>query len=101
MYQNKIQHMRLGPGKHLHGLTLPGGLKGEDFDYFHELVLNQEFARMGYRGYQDGLQGGMVRPISLLSILLCARLSWILSRSSGCVRLLNVLGLPRPTCLLT
>jgi len=31
-----INHMRMGPGKHLHGLTLPGGLKGEDFDYFHE-----------------------------------------------------------------
>lgn len=25
-----INHMRLGPGKHLHGLTLPTGLKGED-----------------------------------------------------------------------
>jgi hypothetical protein len=34
--------MKLGPGDHLHGLTLPGGVKGEDFDYFHELVLNQE-----------------------------------------------------------
>lgn len=54
--------MRLGPGKHLvsslswgtiarmqywclhdflakqHGLILPGGMKGEDFDYFAELV---------------------------------------------------------------
>jgi hypothetical protein len=59
MYQNKIQHMRLGPGKHLHGLTLPSGLRGEDFDYFHELIINQEFARMGYRGYQDGFQAGM------------------------------------------
>lgn len=28
-----MNHMRMGPGKHLHGLTLPGGLKGEDFDY--------------------------------------------------------------------
>lgn len=29
---------RLGPGKLLHGLTLPGGVKGEEFDYFHEYV---------------------------------------------------------------
>ena len=29
--------MRLGPGKHLKGLTLMGGLvKPEEFDYFHE-----------------------------------------------------------------
>lgn len=33
-YETKLNHMRLGPGEHLHGLTLPGGLKGEDFDYF-------------------------------------------------------------------
>jgi hypothetical protein len=31
---HKITHMRLGPGPHLHGLTLLGGLKGEDFDHF-------------------------------------------------------------------
>jgi len=55
-----INAMRLGPGKHLHGLTLPSGLKGEDFDYFHELIITQEVARMGARGYSDGLLGGMV-----------------------------------------
>lgn len=26
----------MGPCKVLHGLDLPGGIKGEDFDYFHE-----------------------------------------------------------------
>lgn len=26
----------MGPSKVLHGLDLPGGIKGEDFDYFHE-----------------------------------------------------------------
>lgn len=36
-----LNHMRLGPGKHLHGLTLPTGLRGEDFDYFHELIITQ------------------------------------------------------------
>jgi alkylation response protein AidB-like acyl-CoA dehydrogenase len=72
-----IQQMRLGPGKHLHGLNLPGGIKGEEFDYFHELIINQEVGRIGARGkvllspalvladpclegYADGLQGGMV-----------------------------------------
>lgn len=29
-----IHQMRMGPGRHLHGLTLPGGVRGEDFDYF-------------------------------------------------------------------
>lgn len=46
--------MRMGPGKHLHGLILPGGLKGEDFDYFHELVVVQELSRIGAPGYMAG-----------------------------------------------
>jgi hypothetical protein len=33
--------MRLGPGKHLHGLTLLGGMKGEEYDYFAEMILSQ------------------------------------------------------------
>jgi len=52
--------MRLGPGRHLHGLILPGGLRGEDFTYMHELVVTQELVRIAARGYGDGLQGGMV-----------------------------------------
>ncbi|KAJ6513311.1 peroxisomal acyl-CoA-dehydrogenase [Mycena sanguinolenta] len=53
--------MRLGPGKHLKGLTLMDGLvKPEEFDYFHELIINQEVARCGARGYGDGLLSGMV-----------------------------------------
>ena len=33
--------MRLGPGKHLQGRRLIGGLvKPEDFDYFHEVADN-------------------------------------------------------------
>ena len=55
-----LNAMRLGPGKHLKGLTLPGGLKGEEFDYFHELIITQEISRIGSRGYSDGLLGGMV-----------------------------------------
>lgn len=51
----------MGPTKALKGLTLPGGMKGEDFDYFHELIITQELVRGGSaRGYADGLQGGMV-----------------------------------------
>ncbi|KAJ7127062.1 peroxisomal acyl-CoA-dehydrogenase [Mycena epipterygia] len=53
--------MRLGPGKHLKGLTLMGGLvKPEEFDYFHELILTQEISRCGARGYGDGLLSGKV-----------------------------------------
>ena len=55
-----INHMRMGPGKHLYGLTLPGGLKGEDFDYFHEQIITQELIRGKARGFADGFQGGMV-----------------------------------------
>lgn len=53
--------MRLGPGKHLKGLTLMGGVVSpEEFDYFHELVCIQEISRCGQRGYGDGLQSGAV-----------------------------------------
>ncbi|BGP14303.1 hypothetical protein JCM10213_009164 [Rhodosporidiobolus nylandii] len=55
-----INAMRLGPTKLLHGLTLPGGVKGEEFSYFHEQIITQELVRGGARGYADGLQGGMV-----------------------------------------
>lgn len=34
----EINAMRIGPGKHLHGRKLLGGVKGEEFDYFHEYV---------------------------------------------------------------
>ncbi|KAJ7650361.1 peroxisomal acyl-CoA-dehydrogenase [Roridomyces roridus] len=56
-----IHAMRMGPGKHLKGLTLMGGLvKPEEFDYFHELILTQEIARCGARGFGDGLLSGKV-----------------------------------------
>jgi len=37
-----------------------GAVKGEEFDYFHEMLINQELSRMGGRGYGDGLNSGMV-----------------------------------------
>ncbi|KAL4247224.1 acyl-CoA dehydrogenase family protein [Abortiporus biennis] len=56
-----LHAMRLGPGKHLKGLTLMGGIvKPEEFDYFHELIITQEVVRCGARGYGDGLMGGCV-----------------------------------------
>ncbi|BGO97423.1 Acyl-CoA dehydrogenase [Rhodotorula toruloides] len=55
-----IHAMRMGPGRHLHGKTLPGNVKGEEFDYFHELVCVQEMCRVGAPGYMAGLQAGMV-----------------------------------------
>ena len=50
MAETNILAMRLGPGKHLHGLILPGGVKGEEFDYFHDLVVAQEVTRISARG---------------------------------------------------
>ncbi|KAM0809363.1 putative Cytochrome b5 heme-binding domain-containing protein [Seiridium cardinale] len=56
-----ILHMRLGPGKHLHGVDLLGGaIKGEEYDYFHDLIMGQEGARANVRGFQDGNMAGMV-----------------------------------------
>lgn len=53
MAAKEILGMRLGPGKHLHGRTLLGGVvKGEEFDYFHDLVVAQEFTRANARGFQ-------------------------------------------------
>ncbi|KAI0925939.1 hypothetical protein AcV5_008532 [Taiwanofungus camphoratus] len=61
MAELNLHHMRMGPGRHLKGLTLMNGaVTPEEFDYFHELVVNQELSRCGMRGYQDGLNGGVV-----------------------------------------
>ncbi|TFK72941.1 peroxisomal acyl-CoA-dehydrogenase [Pluteus cervinus] len=61
MAELNLHAMRMGPGKHLKGRVLMGGLvKPEEFDYFHELIITQEFARSSLRGYGDGLLGGKV-----------------------------------------
>lgn len=63
-----ILHMRLGPGKHLHGVKLmDGAVQGEEFDYFHDLVHTQEVARTMTRGFQDGNMAGMT--IGLTAVL--------------------------------
>lgn len=67
-----ILHMRLGPGKHLHGVELLGGaVKGEEFDYFHDLIMSQEQSRAMARGFQDGNMAGMT--IGLTAVLNFAR----------------------------
>ncbi|KAH6908981.1 acyl-CoA dehydrogenase [Coprinopsis sp. MPI-PUGE-AT-0042] len=61
MTELNMHAMRMGPGKHLKGRTLMNGLvEPEEFDYFHELIITQEFARASLRGYGDGLLGGKV-----------------------------------------
>lgn len=67
MAETNILAMRMGPGKHLHGRELLGGVvKGEEFDYFHDLVVCQEICRTGARGFNDGNMSGMV--ISLTAV---------------------------------
>ena len=56
-----IHAMRLGPGKHLKGRRLLGGVvTPEEFDYFHELIISFEYGRLGLRGSMDGLLSGGV-----------------------------------------
>lgn len=63
-----ILHMRLGPGKHMHGVELMNGaVKGEEFDYFHDMIVTQEMVRANARGFQDGNMAGMT--ISLTAVL--------------------------------
>ena len=69
MGKNNLLAMRLGPGPHLQGRTLMGGgvVEPEEFDYFHELTIVQEFVRVSARGFQDGNMAGMV--IALPAVL--------------------------------
>jgi Acyl-CoA dehydrogenase, N-terminal domain len=61
MSKKGILHMRLGPGKFLHGVDLmDGAVKGEEFDYFHDMIVGQEMVRANARGFQDG---NMVSPL--------------------------------------
>ncbi|KAF7301283.1 Cytochrome b5 heme-binding domain-containing protein [Mycena indigotica] len=61
MAEVNIIAMRLGPGKHLQGRKLLNGLvEPEEFDYFHELIINTELARFGTRGFIDGILAGAV-----------------------------------------
>jgi predicted heme/steroid binding protein len=59
MAEKGVLHMRLGPGKHMHGVNLmDGAVKGEEFDYFHDMITTQELVRANARGFQDGNMAG-------------------------------------------
>ncbi|KAJ3040336.1 hypothetical protein HDV00_010992 [Rhizophlyctis rosea] len=61
MGQIGVLACRLGPGPHLK-LTpsLPGGVKPEEFDYFHEMIAHEETTRLGIYCFAEGLASGMV-----------------------------------------
>ncbi|KAI9729110.1 MAG: hypothetical protein M1828_000195 [Chrysothrix sp. TS-e1954] len=66
MAETNILAMRLGPGEHIKGKELIGGVQGDDFDYFHDLVTSQELCRANSRGFQDGNMAGLM--ISLTAV---------------------------------
>eukprot|EP00192_Tetraselmis_astigmatica_P012977 CAMPEP_0117672596 /NCGR_PEP_ID=MMETSP0804-20121206/13991_1 /TAXON_ID=1074897 /ORGANISM="Tetraselmis astigmatica, Strain CCMP880" /LENGTH=407 /DNA_ID=CAMNT_0005481213 /DNA_START=11 /DNA_END=1232 /DNA_ORIENTATION=- len=39
---------------------VPGGVRPEEFDFFHELIAHEEVARIGCPGFQDGIGAGMI-----------------------------------------
>ncbi|KAK3237200.1 hypothetical protein CYMTET_52705 [Cymbomonas tetramitiformis] len=53
---------RMGPGPWMAtpGIELLGGLKPQEFDCFHEMIVHEEFARIGTPGFTDGLGAGLV-----------------------------------------
>jgi len=60
---NGMLVMRLGPGPWLAeakklGVKLPEGADPETFDYFSEMIVHQELARVGTPGFLDGSGGG-------------------------------------------
>ncbi|KAI9251067.1 acyl-CoA dehydrogenase/oxidase [Sporodiniella umbellata] len=57
--EHHIIAAHIGPGPWLHGLVFPGGLRGEEFDYFHEMIAHEEIARWRTRGFDDGALSGM------------------------------------------
>lgn len=42
-----------------YGVTLPGGLKAEDIDMFHNLIFAEELRRLGTYGFNDGIMAGI------------------------------------------
>lgn len=58
---------RLGPGRHMQGRNIfNGAVDGKEYDYFHDLIICQELARVSQRGFQDGNMAGMT--ISLTAV---------------------------------
>eukprot|EP00457_Paulinella_chromatophora_P006096 gb/GEZN01006114.1/.p1 GENE.gb/GEZN01006114.1/~~gb/GEZN01006114.1/.p1 ORF type:complete len:526 (+),score=70.54 gb/GEZN01006114.1/:34-1611(+) len=54
----------LGPGKHIpvfmRDQALLGGVKWEEYDFFHEMIAHEEVYRIGDPGFSDGLACGLV-----------------------------------------
>ncbi|KAJ3277203.1 hypothetical protein HDV01_000255 [Terramyces sp. JEL0728] len=50
----------VGPGKHLDGFPQLSDVKPSEFDYFHELIVHEEFTNNGLPGYTDSLGSGLV-----------------------------------------
>ena len=66
MAEANILAMRMGPGKHLHDRKLLGGaIDGKDFDFFADLIINQELVRANARGFQDGEHIDAYSPSSI------------------------------------
>lgn len=52
---------------------LPGGVKAEEFGYFHEMIVQEEFARTGCPGFCEALASGLspqtlTRPALLIEL---------------------------------
>jgi len=61
--------MGLGPGEHLK--LVPGGLLGgvvkpEEFDHFHEMIVQEERVRLFCPGWEDGLEAGNAISIPVI-----------------------------------
>ncbi|ORZ16220.1 acyl-CoA dehydrogenase/oxidase [Absidia repens] len=48
----------IGPDA-VQGFQLPGGVKPEEYDYFYEMIVHEEFARWACPGLGSGILGGM------------------------------------------
>jgi len=60
--------IRMGPGPWLQelkalGIPIPGDVPPEEFDYFHEMLAHQEFARLGRPGFVDSLGTGSAHAV--------------------------------------
>jgi hypothetical protein len=54
---------------------LGGVVDSKEFDHFHGLIVMQEIARSGYRGFQDGLSFPFCSRVSM-QFLILGRKSW-------------------------
>src|SRR5205823_14621051 len=57
---------------------MDGAVEPEEFDYFHEMAIVQEFVRVSARGFQDGNMAGLV--IGLPAVLNFANSAALRSR---------------------